>query len=432
MSIHNDSSIPSVVVYPSTTTTTSTSNPSIPTTQRKKNVNIKVVGAVIFAITYGIFCFFWALTARNNFWLMFIPLVTALWMATMYMYVRCAGLYGQCYTCRLCTHDCVAYTPYVFFGMLAAGVIIFSVFGISELRRTAQTSWSWSQDTVIAVTSNQTWNVLNVDNCYGPNMKFQDINDMITNEWMFVSDYKQFSFGLISQRQLTFMLNRLIVPGEQWKATLSCTSAMQEDVPVPNIKLLTPGNRVGQLLITDTYRTYSDMMFISLIILFGLQLFLWVWYSCWQYYEYAPRSVHWFHLFHGWPRGKAYKLADDPQQQDLPIPPTTTTTTAGGPAPIMMMMPPGVGVVQSPLTSVLSPIPSSMELTSTKNGLLVPASTTTTTTVSSPPPAVMMATSPPVMMMTESSPGSTTTLRSVPLRRASHYDADPDDSYEDS
>jgi hypothetical protein len=269
--------------------------------KRSKRVHTKWVLIFCYGVIYGLMIFFWTFIARNNFWLMFVPPVCALWFVVAYNWIRLIGLMTGCCTCRWWNGKCIRYTPYLFWGILGFGVIIFSVVGYTKIAPDAQSWWGWSQDIEQVDGKDVTVNKLNVDNCYGPKMVISDILTGQSSEWVAPddNDYKQLSFGLISSRQLTFKLNRLILPTEQWKCDLTCESVWQAPVPCDNVKALKPGDRIGKLYISSSYSTYSNLVFISLIVEFGLELILWTIYVVWQYW-WIPPGVHWYHMFHGW------------------------------------------------------------------------------------------------------------------------------------
>lgn len=265
-------------------------------------VNPTIIGytlTVIFGIAY---CFLWAFRCRNNFWLMFIPGVLALWPLTVYMYIRFFGLlYNKIRGCSVKTCE---YVHYLFFYLLGAFIVIFSIACMTSISVTAQMYWGWSQ--VNDFIANKTYNVLNVDNCYGPVLTLTDLFGNPTNDWKQTDDYKQFSFGLISQRTMTFELNRLIKQGDQWNAELQCTTVFQANVPVNSIEYVTGVNSIGLPITSSDYTTYSNMMFLSLVMLFGLQFFLWLFFIIysWAYPELKLRARY---LLYDWPRTRHTK-----------------------------------------------------------------------------------------------------------------------------
>jgi hypothetical protein len=274
--------------------------------------NPKVIGFLIFGVFGILFCFWWAFRCRNNFWLMFIPPITAGWLITIYMYIRLFGL--LCNVMNDYSQKTCIYIPYIFWYILGTFMAVFSIVSLTTISETAQTYWGWSQ---VITPTNTTMMILNVDNCYGPMLKVYDLFGNINNEWTFVSQYTQFVFGLISQRQMVYSLPRRINLNEQWNAVMSCTTVLQPDIPVQPLKLLTGLNAVGQPNSTQDYVTYSNMMFISLIIIMGMQVALCIIYFCYTCQNPSAR-MKMKYLLYDWPTMEGEFSADDTQQTDSP------------------------------------------------------------------------------------------------------------------
>lgn len=172
-------------------------------------------------------------------------------------------------------------------------------------------------------------NYLNIDNCYGPVLEVTDIYKQPNSEWVLIGDYKQFAFGLISQRQLTFQLDRIILPAEQWYTRLRCITVYQPDIPVNPIKFLIGQDVVGKIQMTDDYRNYSMMMFVSLIALFGLYVVLGVLFLIWSHNTEYPNRAQLIYLISGWPEDED----DEVREQDDPVVSATVVNAPPPPPP---------------------------------------------------------------------------------------------------
>jgi hypothetical protein len=168
-----------------------------------------------------------------------------------------------------------------------------------------------------------------VENCYGPVLNVYDLYGNSNSDWQLVNDYKQFSFGLITVRQLTYKLNRLIEPADQWNAQLQCTTALQANIPVDPLKYLSGDNSIGLPVTTTDYTNWSMLMFISLISLFGAQIILWTVFLVYLW-KYPEMRMHPSYLFYGWPETRAGQAATtnrvtgaaQPKQKATPVPST--------------------------------------------------------------------------------------------------------------
>lgn len=224
--------------------------------------SIRHVGLSVFGVCYLAILIVWALRARGNFWLIFIPLVTATWTTLGYMTVR----FIIAIVHRGLDENRYRSVPYFMSGFTLAMILIFSTLVCSDIVISSQSYWTITQliQPASNTSSGSTLIALNVENCAGLTPSISTVDGQVATGWALRPSLSQYIFGRESLDQIQYELGRAMTPQDEWVIQVMCTSFFQPNVIVPLLQY-SGVPLVGMYATTDDYQRWSFYMWITLM-----------------------------------------------------------------------------------------------------------------------------------------------------------------------